>query len=98
MLALALLAAAAALTAPEVTEQTAGPSADRPAVQERGVAAGTAPAAARFPAAPALEATRRYAQDRDGEVSFAVVDIRGELRGTDVDRSFASASVVKAML
>jgi len=98
VLALALLAAAAALTAPEVTEQTAGPSADRRAVQDRGVAAGAAPAVARFPAAPALAATRRYAQDRDGEVSFAVVDSRGELRGADVDRSFASASVVKAML
>ena len=97
VLTLALLAAAAALT-PEVTEQTAGPSADRPAVQDRGVAAGAAPAAERFPAAPAFEAARRYAQDRDGEVSFAVVDSRGELRGADADRSFASASVVKAML
>ena len=97
-LALALLVAAAALTAPELTEPPGGPSTDRAAFRDERLAAEGASAAGRFPAPTALEAARRYAQERDGEVSFAVVDSRGELRGADVDRSFASASVVKAML
>lgn len=97
-LAVALLVAAAALTAPELGEPEAGPSVDRVASRERSVAVADAPPAARFPADPALEAARRYAQERDGEVSFAVVDSRGDLRGADADRSFASASLVKAML
>jgi hypothetical protein len=40
----------------------------------------------------------RYARDRSGRVSFAVVDERGTLRGYQVHRVYRSASVVKAML
>lgn len=98
LLVLAAVVAAAALTAPELTGPRADPSGESAPSGDQSVTAGGARSAGRFPAAPAFEAARRYAQDRDGEVSFAVVDSRGELRGADADRSFASASVVKAML
>jgi len=41
---------------------------------------------------------RRFAEQRAGRISFAVVDPRAGVRGSDVNRQFASASVTKAML
>ena len=53
------------------------------------------------PAAPAPAQVQRaaaYARARRGNASFAVVDTDGQVRGIDTRRSFASASVVKAMI
>ena len=50
-----------------------------------------------YPWAKRIEAARRYANDRRGLISFAVVDEDGRLRGDHVDRVHHSASVVKAM-
>ena len=53
------------------------------------------------PAAPApaqLERAASYARARQGTASFAVVDTAGQVRGVEGRRSFASASVVKAMI
>jgi hypothetical protein len=46
----------------------------------------------------AVASAARYAQRREGSVSFAVVDDSGRLYGYDAARSYDSASVVKAML
>src|SRR5687767_13875328 len=61
--------------------------------------ASPAAAAAAPPAGwtPDVEAARAYAQQRAGEISFHVRTER-EHWSLDADRSFASASVVKAML
>ncbi len=45
-----------------------------------------------------LAAARAYAADRLGSVSFAVVDSEGRARDMGGDRTFVTASVVKAML
>jgi beta-lactamase class A len=50
------------------------------------------------PAAPAIAEARRFAADRAGLVSFAVVDSRGRHHGLGGDRGYVTASVVKAML
>ena len=50
------------------------------------------------PSATAMRSAWRYARRRGGRVSFAVVDTRGRLRGREADRSYVSASVVKALL
>ena len=51
-----------------------------------------------LPRPAAVEAARAFAVDRDGLVSFAVVDTRGGTYGLDEARTYVSASVVKAML
>lgn len=54
--------------------------------------------AAVVPSAHALRSARRWADTRQGRVSFAVVDTRGRLSGLRSREAFPSASVVKAML
>lgn len=54
--------------------------------------------AAPYPTSDDLDAARRFAADRRGLVSFAVIDTEGRLRGEQVNRQFVTASVVKAML
>jgi hypothetical protein len=55
-------------------------------------------AARKVPSAAALSAASRYALDRTGVVSLAAVNSEGKLRGTDLNRRYSAASVVKAML
>jgi Beta-lactamase enzyme family len=50
------------------------------------------------PAPGTLNDAWRFAQARGGEISIAVVDTRGRLRGEDENRLYSSASVVKSML
>jgi Beta-lactamase enzyme family len=69
------------------------PGGDPRASGDRG---GSAPAVIPRPAA-VLEA-KRYARGRDGLISFAVVDSRGQMHGRSADRPYVSASVVKALL
>jgi beta-lactamase class A len=45
-----------------------------------------------------LRRAKGYARGRDGLVSFAAVDSRGDVHGLAPDRPYVSASVVKAML
>lgn len=52
----------------------------------------------KVPSAAALRDAWSYAQQREGLVSVAVVDSEGELRGRDINRRYAAASVVKSML
>jgi len=51
-----------------------------------------------FPQAAAISRASHWLRTRHSLVGFAVIDDRGELRGYHLDRRFASASVVKAML
>lgn len=68
--------------------------------QVAGARAGKGPAAkgARYPWRARVAAARRFARQRAGSVSFAIVGERGKLRGLKPRREFHSASVVKAML
>ena len=50
------------------------------------------------PADRAVTAARAYAAGRRGRVAFAVVDSHGRMRGHNSSRTYASASVIKAML
>jgi len=50
-----------------------------------------------YPWAKRVSAAKRYAETRAGQISFAVVDEDGRLRGRQIDRVYYSASVVKAM-
>jgi Beta-lactamase enzyme family len=52
----------------------------------------------RVPSAAALHDASRFARGRAGLVSFAVVNSDGKLRGKDSNRTYDSASTVKAML
>jgi hypothetical protein len=56
------------------------------------------PLPAKIPSPEAVRDAWSYARGRTGEVSFAVVDTEGELRGRAENRRYAAASVVKAML
>jgi Beta-lactamase enzyme family len=56
------------------------------------------PATLAFPSPAAVDAARRYAAKREGRVSFAVADLRGAIDGEAVDRTYASASLVKPLL
>ncbi|HEY5388357.1 MAG TPA: serine hydrolase, partial [Thermoleophilia bacterium] len=51
-----------------------------------------------FPQAASIRRASLWLSRRQSYVGFAVIDDRGELRGYHLDRRFASASVVKAML
>jgi hypothetical protein len=64
------------------------------------VSSGTvsAPVPAAIPSRAAIRRAWRYARRRGGQVSFAVVDTYGRLRGRDARRRYPSASVVKALL
>jgi hypothetical protein len=80
------------------------PAARGPAVRLAGSAAAHArpesairPAPA-TPSGRAIDDARRFAASRDGLVSFAVVDTRGNAHGFAADRRYVSASVVKSML
>jgi hypothetical protein len=59
---------------------------------------GTGDAPAGFPWRAAVAAAGRYLDRRDGSTAFATVDSEGRISGRHLHRSFASASVVKAML
>ena len=66
-----------------------------PAPVVKGVSARSQPA---FPSAAAMRRAWRFARQRGGRVSIAVVDTRGRLRGRATLDAYPSASVVKAML
>jgi Beta-lactamase enzyme family len=55
-------------------------------------------ARAAVPSAAAIRTASRYARERGGLVSFAIVDSGGRVRGVALDRRYLSASVVKVML
>ncbi len=57
-----------------------------------------APAAAAPDWAANVAAATKYAEQRSGQESFAVIDQTGELRGRFATRPVTSASVIKAML
>jgi len=59
------------------------------------VVAGSRPA---MPSASAMRRAWRFARRRGGQVSVAVLDTAGRLRGRNAGRRYVSASVVKAML
>ena len=66
-----------------------------PAPVVKGVSARSQPP---FPSAAAMRSAWRFARQRGGRVSIAVVDTRGRLRGRATLDGYPSASVVKAML
>ena len=51
-----------------------------------------------YPSRNSLRRAERFAAGRAGEVSFALVDSKGRLRGLDAKRQYVSASIVKAPL
>jgi len=64
-------------------------------VYVKGVVASSRPT---MPSASAMRTAWRFARRRVGQVSLAVLDTAGRLRGRDAARRYVSASVVKAML
>jgi hypothetical protein len=67
-------------------------------LQPHAAAGRTAPAGAPYPWPQRVAAARRFARDRIGTVSFAIVGEHGNMRGYRAQRQFHSASVIKAML
>jgi hypothetical protein len=51
-----------------------------------------------LPTSEWIEEAWRYAGERGGLVSFAVIDSRGRLRGHEMDRLYSAASLVKVMV
>lgn len=85
---LAALAAVASLSlSPAVSAQAGRPSA-KPAKGDR----------AAYPWKKRVRSARRFARNRAGNVSFAVIGERGRMRGLRPRREFSSASVVKTLL
>ncbi len=96
----ALAAAEGSLTVAESTGTTDAISADSTA-PTGSLAVLSEPAYRKvliLPAAHQIAAAKRWAAQRGGSVSFAVIDSRGRLSGYHADRQYVSASVVKAML
>ena len=72
-----------------------------PAVHAQGgrpLAKPSADARAGYPWKARVASARRFARQRAGSVSFAIVGERGNMRGLRVRREFHSASVVKSLL
>jgi hypothetical protein len=63
-----------------------------------GVAAASAPDSPPSPTPLQLEAAALYAAGSGSDAAFAIADATGQVRGWQVERTFESASVVKAML
>ena len=68
------------------------------AVAGRSVELGAASSQPMLPSVSAMQEAWRFARRRGGQVSLAVIDTEGRLRGRDGGRAYVSASVVKAML
>jgi beta-lactamase class A len=95
----AVLAAAAWVggerLAPPADDRIARAAPAHPPLAVKGVSAHSSPA---FPSAAAMRSAWRFARQRGGRVSIAVVDTRRRLRGRATLDTYPSASVVKAML
>ena len=81
--------------APPADERIARAAIGGPAPVVKGVSVSSRPV---FPRAAAMRSAWRFARQRGGRVSIAVVDTRGRLRGRATRDAYPSASVVKAML
>jgi beta-lactamase class A len=81
--------------APPLGDSAARPGLTEPAPVVKGVAARSE---APIPSAAAIRDAWRFARRRGGQVSIAVIDTGGGLRGRDARRRYPSASVVKSML
>jgi Beta-lactamase enzyme family len=66
--------------------------------ENRGGAAQREPKPRPLPTGEWIDDAWKYAGERGGLVSFAVIDSRGRLRGHDMERLYPGASVVKAMI
>jgi Beta-lactamase enzyme family len=97
------VAVATILVAPGVIERGANPAVAKQEATPPAEGRAAEPPARRhahaaLPESGALERAWSFAGDRAGLVSIAVIDSRGHLHGFDADRTYASASVSKALL